>query len=56
MSLTCNDGEEEPYDLSGEIEEERQENFLHECAMRDMRDGIDPNPTNWDSDDNDDNE
>ena len=51
MSLACNDGEEEPYDLSGEIEEEREETHLYECARRDMRDGIDPNPTNWDSDD-----
>jgi hypothetical protein len=56
MSLACNDGEEEPYDLSSEIEEERENDFLYECARRDMRDGIDPNPTNWDSDDNDDNE
>lgn len=52
MSLACNDGEEEPFDLSGEIEEEREEKFLYECARRDMRDGIDPNPTNWDNEDN----
>ena len=48
MSLACNDGEEEPYDLSGEIEEEREEEFLYACARRDMRDGIDPNPRNYD--------
>jgi hypothetical protein len=51
MSLACNDGEEEPYDLSGEIEEEREEDFLYACARRDMRDGINPNEKNWDSDD-----
>ena len=54
MSLICNDGEEEPYDLSSEIEEERESEFLHKCAHRDMDQGIDPNPTNWDS--NEDNE
>jgi hypothetical protein len=52
MSLACNDGEEEPYDLSGEIEEEREIDYLHKCAMRDMRDGINPYPTNWDNEDN----
>jgi len=46
MSLACNDGEEEPYDLSGEIEEERESNFLYECARRDMDHGI--RPTYWD--------
>jgi len=46
MSLACNDGEEEPYDLSSEIEEEREENFLYKCARRDMDHGI--RPTYWD--------
>ncbi len=50
MSIACDDGEDEPYDLSSEIEEERKENFLYECARRDMRDGINPNPRNHDED------
>ena len=54
MSLACNDGEEEPYDLSSEIEEEREQDFLHKCAHRDMDHGI--RPTYWDEPENDDNE
>ena len=53
MSLACNDGEEEPYDLSSEIEEGRRESYIHRCAMRDMDQGI--RPTYWDEP-NDDNE
>jgi hypothetical protein len=46
--------DEDQYDLSSEIEEGKREAFIHRCAMRDMDQGIDQNPTNWDS--NEDNE
>lgn len=39
-------------DLDSEIDEGREIDYLHKCAWRDMRDGIDPYPTNWDNDDN----
>lgn len=39
-------------DLDSEINEGREIDYLHKCAMRDMMDGINPNPTNWDNDDN----
>lgn len=42
-------------DVSGEVEEARHEAFIHRCAMRDMDQGIDPYPKNWESN-NDDNE
>lgn len=43
--------DDDQYDLSSEIEEARHEAFIHRCAMRDMDQGIDPYPTNWDSND-----
>jgi hypothetical protein len=37
---------DDDYDLSSEIAEERQERYFHNCAMRDMDQGI--RPTYWD--------
>lgn len=37
---------DDDYDLSSEIEEERRERYFHNCAMRDMDQGI--RPTYWD--------
>jgi hypothetical protein len=38
--------DEDEYDLSSEIEEERREAFIYSCARRDMDQGI--RPTYWD--------
>jgi hypothetical protein len=38
--------DDDGYDLSSEIEEERRERYFHKCAMRDMDQGI--RPTYWD--------
>ena len=42
--------DEDEYDLSSEIEEARHESFIHNCAMRDMDQGI--RPTYWDEAEN----
>jgi hypothetical protein len=45
--------DEDDYDLTSEIEEGKREAYIHQCAKRDMDQGI--RPTYWDEP-NDDNE
>ena len=40
LEVDAMSGDEFETDLSGEIQEERERDFAHDCAMRDMEQGI----------------